>query len=71
MKQTPTKVSTIRELIEKLGGPTKTGELFGVSPQVVVNWRARGKITPELYLQSQRELAKRGIVAPPEFWGQA
>lgn len=65
-------VSTIRELIEVLGGPTKTGELLGgVSTQVVVNWRNRGRITPSLYVHNQAKLKERGIVAPPELWGQS
>ena len=64
-------VSTIKELIEKLGGPSKAAEILGATPQRVVNWRNRGKITPELFMQNQGELKARGIKAPPSFWGQS
>lgn len=64
-------VSTIAELIEKLGGPSKAGEILGASPQRAVNWRNSGKITAELFVQHQAALKARGLSAPPSFWGQS
>jgi len=64
-------VETIGELIERLGGPSKAAEILGATPQRVVNWRNRGRITPALFLHNQERLKERGLKAPPEFWGQS
>ena len=62
-------VSTIGELIEALEGPTKAAEALGAtSPQQVVNWRLRGKISPGFFMKHQTVLKQRGIVAPASFW---
>jgi hypothetical protein len=64
-------VTSIGELINELGGPTRAAEVLGVKgPQRVVNWRRRNKITPDLFMKHQAALQKRGIVAPASFWGQ-
>lgn len=62
-------ISTISELIDALDGPKKAAEALGAtSPQQVVNWRLRGKITPGFYMQHQSALTQRGIVASPSLW---
>jgi len=63
-------VSTIGELIEKLGGPSKAAEILGATPQRVVNWRNRDQISATLFMQHQAILRERGLVVPPHFWRQ-
>lgn len=64
-----TPITTIGDLIDALDGPTKTAEALGAtSPQQVVNWRRRGKITPKFYMQHQTVLSERGLVASPSLW---
>ena len=62
-------VTTIKQLVTKLGGPTKAAEILGVKgPQRVVNWQRRGKITPDLFMKHKAVLDERGIQAPASFW---
>ncbi len=37
-------MKTPNEMIDLLGGTVKAAQKLGVSPQVVTNWKARGKI---------------------------
>lgn len=62
-------ISTIGELIDALDGPKKAAEALGAtSPQQVVNWRRRGKITPGFYMQHQAALLRRGLAVSPSLW---
>jgi len=63
-------VSNISDLISELGGPTRAAEVLGAtSPQQVVNWRLRGKITAELFTAHQDILSRLGLAAPASLWG--
>ena len=67
-----TTVSTISELIDTLGGPTKAAEILGEGgPQYVVNWRRRGKISARSFIRHQAVLEGMGIAAPASFWSQS
>jgi len=62
-------ISSIGDLIDALDGPTKAAEVLGASsPQQVVNWRLRGRITPKFYMQHHAALSERGIVVSPSLW---
>ena len=65
-----TELISVAEVIEAVGGLGAAKTLTGKrTPQVVANWRRRGRLPPDTYLAFQRELGSRGFTAPPELWG--
>lgn len=62
-------VTTVSDLIERLGGPTKAGQVLGgVSTQRVWNWGAAGKLPTELYLEHRGILTGLGIECVDSLW---
>jgi hypothetical protein len=62
-------ITTVAELVDRLGGPTKTGKaLGGVSAQTVWNWTVRGKLPTEKYLDHKAALDALGIAVPDALW---
>lgn len=60
-------ISTIRELIAALDGPTAVAEWAGVEhASAVSNWEARGSIPPGYHLRLLLEARRRGFVISPE-----
>lgn len=57
-------IKSVDDVIEALGGPTKTAALSGVGASAVVNWRTRGEIPPEHFLRicDALEAAGKGAV---------
>lgn len=64
-----TQITTVADLIEHLGGPSKAGDVLGgVKTQRVWNWGAAGKIPAEFYLQHKAALALLGVKASDRIW---
>lgn len=60
-------ISSIRELIEALGGPTAVAQWAGVEhASAVSNWEARGSIPPGYHMRLSLEARRRGFVISPE-----
>ena len=55
------------EIIERLGGPTKTAAICEVSPQAVVQWRENGipKAQRKFLLLARPDVFKRKQATPP------
>jgi hypothetical protein len=67
-----THLTTAGDVIDALGGTGATASLLGIRwPQVVANWRVRGRLPPDRYLVMLAELRARGKTAPPSLWGIA
>jgi len=63
------KITSVSELIETLGGPTKAGKVLGgASTQLTWNWAQRGKLPTERYLEQKAILDGLGIQVPDTFW---
>lgn len=58
-------------VIEALGGPTEAATKLGVKPNVVGNWKIRGKIPPEHFLTVSEALRASDAVPAPEVFGMA
>jgi hypothetical protein len=43
-------ITTVDDVIEALGGPTKTAAVAAVGASAVVNWRTRREIPPEHFV---------------------
>jgi hypothetical protein len=63
------RITSVREAIEILGGPTATARMVGRSPQSAVNWRAANRFPANTILILKDELAKRKAEAPSSLWG--
>jgi len=62
-------VSSITELVSELGGLTAASRTLNATPQVVYNWRQRGRIPTRLFLDHERKLSQLGVSAPVTLWG--
>jgi hypothetical protein len=62
-------LQTANEVIDSLGGTTKTAKIACRSPQSVSNWRAANRLPAETFRRLTEKLAERGMEAPPELWG--
>jgi hypothetical protein len=62
-------LNTVDDVIEALGGPTKTAALAGVGASAVVNWRVRGEIPPENFLLIRDALAALEKEVEPSVFG--
>jgi hypothetical protein len=60
---------TVKDAIEILGGPTKTGRLVERTAQCAGNWRRKNKFPANTYEILKRELEDRNIEAPMSLWG--
>lgn len=63
-------LTTMDQVIARLGGPAAVGRLTGRSRSAVANWRGTGRFPARLYLMMTRELQTLGAVALPALWGQ-
>lgn len=63
------KVTSVKELVTKLGGPTAASKVLGTTPQNVVNWRTVGKIPPRFHLVHRKLLAPHGLQVDDTCWG--
>lgn len=62
-------LSTIDELIDALGGPSKVALIGGVGLTAVSNWRSRGKIPAEKFMLFSAALSAMGKTAAPALFG--
>ena len=61
-------LTSVESVIDAIG-PATAAELAGVGPSAVSNWKARGKIPPELFLLFAAELGKTDTEADPSLFG--
>lgn len=61
-------VTSIEELVDELGGPTKAALKLNTTPQNVWNWKAAGKLPTAKYLRQKQQLRALRIDAPDELW---
>ncbi len=68
-----TKITSVSELVEALGGPTKAAKILSnrATPQKVVNWRAQGSMPARLFVAHHAILKEQGICASASLWGMA
>lgn len=62
-------LSTIDDVVERLGGPTKAGRIVGRGPQAVCNWVRRGRIAPDTFCVLRAALEEINCTAPKSLWG--
>lgn len=62
-------LNSVDAVIDALGGPTAAGDLLGVWPSAVVNWRTRGKITADKFLLVTDALKAKGLKVSPGVFG--
>jgi hypothetical protein len=55
-------LTTVADVIDALGGPTKFGRLLGVTPTAIGNWARRGLIPPQWSVKLRRELLQRDMI---------
>lgn len=65
------RLASARDVVAKLGGPSRVGRDYGRSRQTVQRWQVSGVISPEVFLAMTTELRRRGYEASPALWGQA
>jgi hypothetical protein len=65
----PRSVSTVRELVQALGGPKAASDFLESTPQKVVNWRAENRMPARFFLAHRSKLKSKGIKAPEALWG--
>lgn len=53
-------LNSVDQVIDALGGPTKTAAVVGVGASAVINWRTRGEIPPEHFVLICDALASAG-----------
>ena len=62
-------LETVSEVIDALGGPKRTGQIVGRSPQSACNWKNRAKRFPaDTFPALNEALAERGYTAPSSLW---
>lgn len=61
-------LDTAAEVIERLGGLSRVGELTGSRYTAVGNWKAAGAFPPRTYLVLTCALRDRGFEAPISLW---
>lgn len=62
-------LNTVDEVIEALGGPSEAAIATAVGSSAVSNWRARGKISQDVFILVRDALAARGKEADPAVFG--
>lgn len=61
------RVMNVSQFIAALGGPSAAGRLFGVSPQAVCNWTARGILPERVHYRAARLASEHGLEFDPEL----
>ena len=62
-------ITSVKELVDEIGGPKAAGELLSTTPQNIVNWRAAGKIPARFYIVHRKVLSARGLRVADSCWG--
>lgn len=62
-------LTTVDDVIDALGGPTKTAAVAAVGPSAVVNWRTRKEIPSDCFLLIRDALAALGKEVAPDVFG--
>ena len=61
-------LSSVRDIIEKLGGNPAVKDLTGLSYKNVYSWTYRGVFASNTYCKLMKALKKRGYTAPSRLW---
>lgn len=62
-------LTTVDDVVKKLGGPTAVASLTGVGLSAVSNWKSRGRIPAEKFLIFDRALSNLKSSAHPDLFG--
>jgi hypothetical protein len=62
-------LKSVDDVIDALGGPTKTAGVTGVGASAVVNWRTRKEIPPEHFMLITEALKALGKCADRTVFG--
>ena len=66
-----TNISTLDEVIDRLGGVAAVREMFDLSYNAPYNWRRSGTFPAYTYLAMTSELERHGYSASPKLWNMA
>lgn len=61
-------LSTVREIIDVLGGNAEVARLFGISAKAPSNWISAGQMPPGTYPVIKEELWRQKKTAPDKLW---
>jgi hypothetical protein len=50
MAKSKSKIETLSEIIDRVGGPTRVAGWLGLSPAAISNMRGRGRLAPEYWV---------------------
>jgi hypothetical protein len=74
MRRTPTarmrRLSSVREIVDELGGVAAVCELTKSNLKAVYHWNNSNQFPARLYDGMKRALKKRGCTAPARLWNQ-
>ena len=62
-------LSTIAELIDAFGGPTRMSKIFGGGPSRFCNYKAAGRLPDCMHMRIYVEAKARGLDIAPELIG--
>ena len=62
-------MKTVKAVVKALGGPTKAASSLALRPNVVGNWKLRGRIPPEHFLAVTDLLRGSGGIVEPSVFG--
>lgn len=62
-------LTTVDEVIDGLGGTKATAEVFDCRPQVISNWRKRGRFPYRAHMRIWSLAQERGLDIAPELVG--
>lgn len=66
-----TQLRTIKEVLDRLGGPGSVAVMLGLGETAIGNWKSRGRIPPYHYEALCRELANHACQPAPELFGMS
>jgi len=64
-------LSTVGDVINKLGGPKAVAGLFSCHVNALRHWRIKNKFPPHTFLKLSAELSARDLVASESLWSFA
>ena len=64
-------VSTVRDLIDAMGGPAPFADAVGERSDTVRQWRQRNRLPAHKYLRHAAIFSARGLSVPPSLWNLA
>lgn len=62
-------LTSVSEVLEKLGGYAAAGAMVGRSPQASWNWTVQHTLPSNTYFAHRAALNAKGFDAPPRLWG--